>query len=115
MNEGLRVPGGSDSISQPEGMNPFWGIWCAVARKTFFDKDLCPEEKISIMDAIRMFTNHSAYAGFEEDVKGSIELTKLGDLIVLAEDPFSVPIDKLRDIQVETTIIDGKIVYQRNK
>lgn len=114
LEEGFKLPGSSDSTgTQPEAVNPFWGIWCAVARKTFFGKVLCPEEKVNIMDAIRMFTINSAYAGFEENIKGSIEMGKLGDLIVLSDDPLKVPVDKIKDIKVDMTLVGGKIVHRR--
>ena len=114
LNEGFQLPGSSDSTgTEPEAVNPFWGIWCAVTRQTYFGKVICPNEKIGVMDAIRMFTINSAMAGFEENVKGSIEPGKLGDLIVLAEDPFTVKTDEIKDIKVELTIIGGKIVYRR--
>jgi len=51
-----------------------------------------------------------AHSGFEETNKGSIDLGKLADLIVVSDDPLTVPRDKLKDIKVETTIIDAKIV-----
>jgi predicted amidohydrolase YtcJ len=63
------------------------------------------------MEAIRLYTTNSAYAGFEENIKGSIEPDKLADLIVLQEDPFEVPVDGLKEIQVATTVIGGKVVH----
>ena len=67
------------------------------------------------MDAIRIFTINAAYAGFEEETKGSIEPGKLADLVVLNENPLSVSPEKIRDIQVEYTIVNGKIAYQRKE
>lgn len=112
-DRGIKFPIASDSTgTQPEAANPLWGIWCAVARKTYNGRVLCPEEKITVMDAIRMYTIDAAYAGFEEYIKGSIERGKLADIIVLSDDVLSVPIDDIKDIKVEMTIIDGKIVYK---
>jgi predicted amidohydrolase YtcJ len=64
------------------------------------------------MDAIRCYTIHSAYAGFEEKIKGSIESGKLADLIVISDDPINIPVDRIKDIKVLMTIIDGRIVYK---
>jgi predicted amidohydrolase YtcJ len=72
-----------------------------------------PDERITVMEAIRMWTIFSAYSGFEENVKGSIEPGKLADLIVLSEDPLTIPPDKIKDIKVDTTIVDGKIAFAR--
>jgi len=84
-----------------------------VARETYNGKKLCPEEGVTIMDAIRMYTINAAYAGFEENIKGSIEPGKLADMIVLSDNILKVPVDKIRDIRVEMTIIDGRIVYEK--
>lgn len=112
--EGLRPPGSSDTLgTEPLSINPFFSIWCAVARKTFSGNVLIPEESISVIDAIRMYTINGAYAGFEEDIKGSIEEGKLADMIVISNDILSLSIDKIKDIQVDMTIINGKIVYSR--
>jgi predicted amidohydrolase YtcJ len=96
--------------TEPEALNPWWSIWCVVARKTRSGRSICPEEGLSVMEAIRLYTTNSAYAGFEETRKGSIEVGKLADFVVLGEDPFSVPIDGLKEIKVATTIIGGRVV-----
>jgi predicted amidohydrolase YtcJ len=114
LDQGFMPPGNSDCMgTEPEALNPWWSIWCAVARKTRSGKPICPEEGTTVMESIRMYTTNSAYAGFEEKTKGSIEPGKLADLVVLAEDPFSIPIDTLKDIEVEMTMVGGRIVYNR--
>jgi len=114
LDDGLTPPGSSDTLgTEPLSINPFFSIWCAVTRKTFAGNVLLPEESISVMDAIRMYTINGAYAGFEESIKGSIELGKLADMIVISDDILNVPTDKIKDIRVEMTVIDGKIVYRR--
>jgi predicted amidohydrolase YtcJ len=114
LDMGFKLPLSSDSTgTQPEGTNPFWGIWCVVARKSYDGTVLSPEERISVMDAIRCYTINSAYAGFEENIKGSIEPGKLADLIVVSEDPLSIAMDKIKDIKTEITIVNGKIEYRK--
>jgi len=109
---GFMPPGNSDCMgTEPEALNPWWSIWCVVARKTRSGRSICPEEGLGVMEAIRLYTTNSAYAGFEENIKGSIEPDKLADLIVLREDPFEVPVDGLKEIQVATTVIGGKVVH----
>jgi predicted amidohydrolase YtcJ len=114
LDRGFVPPGNSDSLgAMPESISPLFSIWCAVARKTHTGELNCPEESINVMEAIRLYTINAAYSGFEENVKGSIEKGKYADLIILSDDPLSVPIDEIKNIKVETTIIDGKIVYQK--
>lgn len=114
LNAGIKFPITSDSTgTQPEAANPLWGIWCAVARETYNGKKLCPQEGVTIIDAIRMYTINAAYAGFEENIKGSIEPGKLADMIVLSDNILKVPVEKILEIEVEMTIINGKIVYEK--
>jgi predicted amidohydrolase YtcJ len=111
LNEGFQPPGNSDSLgSMPESMNPFFSMWAMVTRKTRSGNLLAPEQAITPAEAIRIYTMFGAHSGFEEKNKGSIEVGKLADLIVVSDDPSTVPSDELKDIKVETTIIDGKIV-----
>ncbi|MGD9130759.1 MAG: amidohydrolase [Candidatus Bathyarchaeota archaeon] len=105
VNEGIRVVGGSDCPMEP--LSPLQGIQAAVTRGFF------PEERITVDEALRMYTVNAAYASFEETVKGSIEAGKLADLTVLSGDPKAVPPSKIGDINVDVTIVGGKVVYQK--
>jgi hypothetical protein len=112
VEEGFTPPGNSDCMgTEPEALNPWWSIWCVVTRKTRSGRTICPEEGLSVMDAIRLYTTHSAYAGFEETLKGSIEPGKLADLVVLSEDPFEIPPDGLKEVRVVKTLIGGEVVH----
>jgi predicted amidohydrolase YtcJ len=104
INEGIRVAGGSDCPMEP--LSPLLGIQAAVERQFF------PEERITVDEALRMYTVNAAYASFEETVKGSIEEGKLADLTVLSGDPRTVPPSKIGDIKVSMTAVGGKVVYQ---
>jgi predicted amidohydrolase YtcJ len=64
-----------------------------------------------VEDALRIYTLNGAYAGFEENLKGSIEVGKLADLVVLGEDPTAIDPFGIIDIPVERTIVCGKTVY----
>jgi predicted amidohydrolase YtcJ len=112
LNEGLPVPGSSDATgTHPENTNPFFVISCAMKRQTFSGKIISPEEKISMTEAIRMYTTYSAYAGFEEREKGSLETGKLGDVIVVSDNPWETPETEISAIKVVATIVGGEIVY----
>jgi hypothetical protein len=110
---GLRPAGSSDRPVVPG--NPLWGIYSAVTRKTNKGRLMAPDEQISVMDAIRLFTINGAYASFEEDIKGSIEPGKAADLIVLNQDPLTIDPEKLKDLEVQLTLADGNVVYQSNQ
>lgn len=115
IEKGMCVPGNSDTGgSEPEAFNPLYEIWCMVARKSKEGSLICPEEKISVLEALRVYTMHSAYASFDEAVKGSIEVGKFADFVVLEENPLTVPEEHLKDIPVGLTIAGGKVVYERN-
>jgi len=92
--------------------NPLWGIWCAVNRKTRSGVDIGPQEKLTPMEALRVYTINGAYSSFEEDIKGSIEPGKLADMVVLSDNPLEVDPWEIRNITVEKTIIGGEIVYE---
>jgi hypothetical protein len=113
LDGGFMPPGNSDCMgTEPEALNPWWSIWCVVARKTRSGRSICPEEGLNVLEAIRLYTTYSAYAGFEEASKGSLEAGKLADLVVLSEDPFEIPVDGLREVQVQTTIVGGRVVHE---
>ena len=73
---------------------------------------LVPGEAISVQEAFALHTTHAAFAGFEEDRKGTLEVGKLADMALLAEDPFEVQAAKIKDVKVEMTIVGGEIKYQ---
>lgn len=93
--------------------NPLMGIHLAVNRKTQGGNIINPEECISPMEALRMFTYNGAYASKEENIKGSIEKGKLADLVILNGDFMKQNPENIWDMKVDTTIIDGKTVYER--
>ncbi len=92
-------------------VNPLFGIWAAVNRRTRDGHILGPEQRISSLDALRAFTINAAYLGFDEKKKGSLEVGKLADMAVLSDDPTGVDPQKIREIVVEKTLIGGQVVY----
>jgi predicted amidohydrolase YtcJ len=93
--------------------NPMEQIHVCVNRTSETGQDLGQSQAISVMDAIRVYTWNGAYITFEEDVKGSIEPGKLADMVVLDTDILTCDPDDIVKTKVLKTIIDGKLVYQR--
>ena len=99
-----------------DSLNPMDSIYVALTRKDYsgYPKEgWMPEQNLTIEQALYAFTMESAYASFEEDIKGSIEVGKLADMVVLSEDIYCIEKDRIRDIKAEMTIMNGKIVYER--
>jgi predicted amidohydrolase YtcJ len=93
--------------------NVFEGIHVCVNRTSETGQDLGQSQAISVMDAIRVYTWNGAYITFEEDIKGSIEPGKLADLAILDTDILACDPTDIAKTKVLTTIVDGKVVYQR--
>ena len=112
--------GGSDHMQKIGSMrsvnpyNPFLGIWITLSRiPRGMNTPLHPEQLITREEAIRFYTINNAFLTFEEKEKGSLEPNKLADFIVLDKDILTCPLDAIRDIQVESTYLGGKLVYAR--
>jgi predicted amidohydrolase YtcJ len=114
IDEGFQPPGNSDTAgTQPFAVNPFFGMYCMVARKNRNGVKICPQEAISAYEALRVYTTFSAYSGFHEGTRGSIQVGKLADLAVLSADPLHVAPEDLRSIRADITVLGGKIAYRR--
>ncbi|WP_370766588.1 amidohydrolase family protein [Intestinibacter bartlettii] len=72
-----------------------------------------PEQALSVEEAIKSYTIMGAYGSFEEKTKGSIEIGKVCDFVVLGQNPFEVEKDKLKDIEILATYLDGKCVFKK--
>ncbi|MDU1910959.1 amidohydrolase [Fusobacterium sp.] len=110
---GCVIAAGSDS--PVEEYNPLHGIYAAVTRKTYNylpEGGYNPEQKISVEQGIRAFTTGPAYATFEENKKGSLEVGKYADIVILDEDLYEAEPDHIKDIKILKTIIGGKIVFE---
>ena len=96
-------------------LNPMLGLYAAVTRKTLSGQPeggWFPQEKITIEEAIQAYTLNTAYAAFEESIKGSITVGKLADYIVVSDNLLSMDPDGIKDLTVLTTIVGGKVVYE---
>jgi predicted amidohydrolase YtcJ len=113
LNNGTVVAFGTDWPVAP--LNPLYGIYAAVTRRTLDGKNpngWIPDEKISVEDAIKCYTLNSAYASFEENIKGSIEVGKLADFVVLSDDILTIDPVKIKEVKIEMTVFNGDIVYK---
>jgi len=114
LDSGAVLAFGSDWDVAP--MVPLMGIYAAATRRTLDGKHpdgWVPEQKITVAEAIRAYTMGSAYASFDEKIKGSIEPGKLADMVVVSADILGVPPAEIEKARVETTVFDGKVIYRR--
>jgi predicted amidohydrolase YtcJ len=95
-------------------VNPLFCIQNAIARVTSSGKVLTEVERVAARQAISMMTVNAAYGAFEENVKGSLEIGKLGDLVVLDHDPFQEAAHELGQIESAATVVGGQVMYQTN-
>ncbi len=115
LESGAVLAFGSDWPVAP--MAPLMGIYAAATRRTLDGKHpegWVPEQKIAVAEAIRAYTMGSAYASFDEKIKGSIEPGKLADMVVVSEDILSIAPAEIEKARVEITVFDGRVIYRRN-
>jgi hypothetical protein len=105
----IRVAGSSDGPLT--AVNPWIGIYAACCRRSKAGDSLKRSERISIKQALALFTSNAAYAGFEEPYKGSIAPGKFADLVVVSEDPLTLPQEELHHVHATMTVIDGRIAW----
>jgi predicted amidohydrolase YtcJ len=115
---GVMAGGGSDHMQKIGSMrsinpyNPFYGMWVTLTRQPrWTNKPLHTNERISREQAIRLYTINNAFLMFGEKEKGSLEVGKFADFIVLDQDILSCPMDQVKSITVAQTWVGGKLVY----
>jgi predicted amidohydrolase YtcJ len=112
LENGVRLAFGTDWTVAP--LDPIQTIYAAVTRATLDGKNpdgWVPEQKITVADAVEAYTMGSAYAEFQDQVKGSITPGKLADLVILSDDIFAIAPSAIREVRVLATIVGGKTVY----
>jgi predicted amidohydrolase YtcJ len=116
---GVVAGGGSDHMIRfdprlaTNPYHPFLGMWIAITRKVVDGNILNSEQRITRMEALKMWTWNGAYLMFEEREKGSIETGKLADLAVISKDYAKCSEDEIKDIEVLRTVVGGKVVYDQ--
>ena len=89
-------------------LNPMFNLYELVTR-------YYPEQRLTMAEAIKSYTLGAAYASFEEDIKGSLTVGKLADMVVLSQDLFTIDPEDITKTEIDTTIVGGKIVYEKHK
>tara|TARA_B110000014_G_scaffold237776_1_gene203954 strand:+ start:137 stop:574 length:438 start_codon:yes stop_codon:yes gene_type:complete len=114
LDTGATLAFGSDWTVAP--LDPILGIDAAVTRRTLDGVNpggWMPEERISLEQALLAYTAGAAKAGFSEDRSGSLENGKLADLVVLSENLFEIHSSDIGNVEVDMTLVDGEVVYDR--
>jgi predicted amidohydrolase YtcJ len=119
-DSGATVSFGSDSPGTNASryfLNPMLGLYAAVTRKTLSGQPeggWFPQEKLTVEEAIQGYTLNTAYAGFEEDMKGSLTVGKLTDLAVHSDNLLTMSPDDIKDVSITMTVVGGEVVYEGN-
>ncbi len=109
IDAGIPAPGHSDAMVCQA--NPFVAMWSMVNRRSDSGGDLDIREAITVDEALRAYTILGAWSGREEAIKGSLEVGKLADIAVLDRDPYAIDPMELRDVGVDMTFVDGRMVH----
>lgn len=116
LDAGVKMTFGSDWTVAT--LDPIQGIYSAVTRRTLDDKNpegWVPDQKITVEEAVNAYTIDNAYGAFEENDKGSITPGKLADMVVLDMNIFTIKPEQIKDVKVQMTIFDGKVIYEKKE
>ncbi len=114
LDAGATLALGTDWTVAP--LDPMLTIYAAVTRRTLDSNNVwVPEQKISVEETVRAYTVGSAYAEFQEQVKGSITPGKLADLVILSRDLFKIDPKEIEKAKVVLTMVDGRVVYEERE
>jgi predicted amidohydrolase YtcJ len=112
MKTGAIIGNGTDA--PVEDVSPLASFYASVSRKLKDGSVFYPDQRMSREEALRSYTINNAYAGFEEKLKGSLEVGKLADVTVLSRDIMSIPENEILSTDVVYTIVGGKVRYERS-
>ncbi|MCF8240654.1 MAG: amidohydrolase [Melioribacteraceae bacterium] len=113
IENGVMICNGTDA--PVESVSPIENFCATVTRKLADGTEFYPEQKMTREEAIKSYTINGAYAGFEEDIKGSITVNKLADFVVLSNNLLTVSDSQINNTKVLYTIIGGEVKYQSVK
>jgi predicted amidohydrolase YtcJ len=111
LDAGVRVAAHSDHNASP--FPPLMGIHALVNRVTKAGRVIGQSQRVSVMEALKLYTINAAYHSFDEASLGSLEVGKYADMVILGEDILTVQPANIIDIPIDMTIVDGKIIYKR--
>lgn len=106
---GIVAPGNSDL--PVNDANPWLGIYGAVTRQTASGQVLGENQRISIWEALKAYTTEAAYSSFEEESLGIIKAGAKADVMILSDNPLDIEVEKLGDMKVLQTFLDGELIY----
>jgi hypothetical protein len=115
LEQDVVVAGGSD-YPYCEFYQTFYNLHAAINRQDlsgYPEKGWLPEEKLSVDEAVSIFTKGPAYASYEEDIKGTIEEGKLADCFLISDDIYTIDKSIIKDLSVELTLLGGKLAYKK--
>ena len=116
LDAGVPLAFGTDWPIAP--LNPLLGVGAAVTRQSLDDRHpegWFPEQRLTLEEALRAYTEGGAYAEFQENNKGVIAAGKLADMVVFSADSFSIPASEIKEQRVAFTIVGGKVVYESSR
>jgi predicted amidohydrolase YtcJ len=116
IDSGVTIAFGTDWFVAP--LNPIWSIYGAVTRRTLDGMNpngWIPNQRITMDEAVRAYTVGSAFAEFQEDVKGQLKTGMLADFIILSDNVFEIPPEKIWNVNVVMTVVDGRIVFEKTE
>jgi predicted amidohydrolase YtcJ len=111
MKSGAVVTNGTDA--PVEDVDPIASYYASVSRKLTDGKVFYPDQRMSRMEALKSYTINGAYAGFDEDNRGSLTPGKYADITVLSKDILKIPEDDIPSAKVSYTIVGGKVLYKK--
>ncbi len=114
LDSGAKIAFGSDWTVAP--LNPLLGIYAAVTRRTLDGRNpegWVPKQKITVEEAVQAYTMGSAYAEFQDRVKGSVTPGKLADLVLLSRDIFEIDPNEIDQVSAELTVMNGEVVFEK--
>jgi predicted amidohydrolase YtcJ len=111
MKSGAVIANGTDA--PVEDLDPIASYYATVSRKLKDGSVFFPDQRMSRMEALKSYTLNPAYAGFEEENRGSLKPGKYADITVLSKDILKVPEDEIPTARVSYTIVGGKVAYKR--
>lgn len=114
LNVGVVIASGTDAPVEP--VSPIANFYAAITRKTLMgqpETGFEPAQKLTRLEALHSMTLAAAYAGFEEQSKGSIEVGKLADLTILSQDLLTIPEARILETEVTMTLVGGEVMYRR--
>lgn len=111
MDQGLKPVASSDG--PVTDCSPFLGLYSLLTRETVNGNSIGKYQKVDLKTALKMYTVHAAYAAYEENEKGSIEIGKYADFVVLPNDFKNFSAEEVKQTEVEMTIVNGEVVYKK--